>query len=436
MYRPTSISAPRTGSYANFQVGHTPGANVDFGYRAGWFARSSEQVFRSLGFVQPDPCTTRHQSIPYRLLFMYALLLLLLVVLCCCSKLLGPLLAALGKLSNGELKTSLERHGRLPLQELLCTCDIWATLLRVIRRQGLEVELGFRIDDVLNFGGELEHGVLAGVTQVHRPNGFIVVHQTIETFNHVGNVAERAGLLTVTVDGQGLATQGLNNKVRNDTTIVLKHAGTVGVENSSDANLHSILTEEVEEECLSNPFALIVARANANWVHVTPVGLHLRVDIGITIHFRSRGEQNAGTRAACELEHVQRTHERRLGSANGVVLVEDWGGRASHVVDLIHFEVDRVNDIVSNELKPFVPNPVLDVRLLAREQVIQADDIVLLVLHEIVHHVGSDEARAARDQDASVLAFQVTGVKHRRRHINPNTVSTRPGPQYGVSRVL
>jgi hypothetical protein len=57
-----------------------------------------------------------------------------------------------------------------------------------------------------------------------------------------------------------------------------------------------------------------------------------------------------------------------------IVLVVDGRGRASEVVDLIDFDVERERHIVTDQLKPMVIEQVIDVAPRAGEEVIDAYD--------------------------------------------------------------
>ena len=62
------------------------------------------------------------------------------------------------------------------------------------------------------------------------------------------------------------------------------HPGPVGVEDPGDPDLHSGLLIVGVGQGLRHPLALIVAGPGADWVHVAPVGLGLRVNLGISVN--------------------------------------------------------------------------------------------------------------------------------------------------------
>ena len=79
-------------------------------------------------------------------------------------------------------------------------------------------------------------------------------------------------------------------------------------------------------------------------------------------------------------------------------------GRARQVVDLVHLEVERVDDVVVNHLEVLVADPLLDVAPRAGEVVVRHEDLVP-VQHERVHQVRAHEPRAARHQDPLPIAI-------------------------------
>src|SRR5262245_37464879 len=69
------------------------------------------------------------------------------------------------------------------------------------------------------------------------------------------------------------------------------------------------------------------------------------------------------------------------------------------VVDLIDFKPQRMRDIVADEFKVRLVQQMLDVRLLAGEEVVNANDIIA-ARDEPIAEVRPEEAGAASDEDA------------------------------------
>lgn len=74
------------------------------------------------------------------------------------------------------------------------------------------------------------------------------------------------------------------------------------------------------------------------------------------------------------------------------------GGRASQVVDLIHLQKNRLDDVVSDELEPGVPKAVHQVLLPAGEEIVN-DDHIVPSIEKLVDEVAADESRPTGDHD-------------------------------------
>lgn len=67
-------------------------------------------------------------------------------------------------------------------------------------------------------------------------------------------------------------------------------------------------------------------------------------------------------------------------------------GRASQVVDLIHLQKNRLDDVVSDELEPGVPKAVHQVLLPAGEEIVD-DNHIVPSIEKLVDEVAADESR-------------------------------------------
>lgn len=115
-------------------------------------------------------------------------------------------------------------------------------------------------------------------------------------------------------------------------------------------------------------------------------------------HQKKKRSKKKGTHLG-EPEHVHRPEEARLDRLDRVVLVVHGARRARQVVDLVDLEQDLLDDVVADQLEVRLVHQVRDVLLRAREEVVEADNVVA-ALDEERAEVRADEARAARDDDA------------------------------------
>src|SRR4029077_13536816 len=66
------------------------------------------------------------------------------------------------------------------------------------------------------------------------------IHQPINPLDQVRNITEAAGMLSVTINGDGLAPKGLVYKIRQRTAIVEAHTRTVSIKDSDDMGVHTM----------------------------------------------------------------------------------------------------------------------------------------------------------------------------------------------------
>src|SRR5450631_4454517 len=93
----------------------------------------------------------------------------------------------------------------------------------------------------------------------------------------------------------------------------------------------------IEKQGFGAALALVVAGSAADRVDIAPIVLGLRMDGGIAINFRSGGLQNADSEPLGKAEHVDRAGNACLRRLNRVPLIVNRRGRASEVVDFVHF---------------------------------------------------------------------------------------------------
>ena len=72
------------------------------------------------------------------------------------------------------------------------------------------------------------------------------------------------------------------------------------------------------------------------------------------------------------------------------------------MIDLIHFDKERIHYVMMNELKVGMADPVFHIVLSAGEKVVQTDHLMAFD-HEPIDQIGSDESGAACHQYALSL---------------------------------
>lgn len=171
------------------------------------------------------------------------------------------------------------------------------------------------------------------------------------------------------------------------------HARAVSVEDAHDPDVDAVLAAVIEKQRLGAAFALIVAGAGADRVHIAPVVFLLRVGQGIAIHLARRGLKDARAAAPRKVQHVDGPVNGRLHGLHGIVLVMHRACRAGEVENPVHLEAQRLRHIVADELEIRLAQQMADIRLGAREQIVEADDVGA-VGHQALAKVRADEARS------------------------------------------
>mmetsp|Transcript_30203 Transcript_30203/g.89559 ORF Transcript_30203/g.89559 Transcript_30203/m.89559 type:complete len:390 (+) Transcript_30203:56-1225(+) len=305
-----------------------------------------------------------------------------------------------GEVRDGLREALAKLDPGLPAQHGPGEGQVRAALLRIVARQGQLHDLALGIRELDAELRQLADGELVGVADVDGPRVRGVVHHPYEALDLVLHEAEGPRLGPVPVNCDVLPGQGLHDEVRDDAAVVGVHPRAVGVEDAGAAGVDT-LAVILEDEGLCHALALVVARAYANGVDVAPVALRLRRDRGVAIALRGGGLEKPGEAPLGEPKLVVGAHEGRLDGLDRVELVVRRGGRAGQVVDLVHLDLEGLDDVMADDLEVGPPHQVLDVELAAREVVVEADHVVPLV-HEAPAEVRAQEAGPSRHEDAEV----------------------------------
>jgi len=85
------------------------------------------------------------------------------------------------------------------------------------------------------------------------------IHQRDQAPHQVVDIAERARLRAVTVEGDRRMHERLHDEVRHDAAVARMHPRTVGVEDARHLDAQRVLAVVVEEQRLGAALALVVA---------------------------------------------------------------------------------------------------------------------------------------------------------------------------------
>ena len=133
--------------------------------------------------------------------------------------------------------------------------------------------------------GQSPHGHLLQVAQIDGPDRLFVVHQRDKTAHGIADIAERACLLTIAMQWQGLATRAQAMKVVDHAAIVRPQSRPVGVEQTRHPHLRAVLPRMRIIISASARRLPVVAAARYR-VDMAPVVFGLRMNRRITVHPR------------------------------------------------------------------------------------------------------------------------------------------------------
>ena len=109
------------------------------------------------------------------------------------------------------------------------------------------------------------------------------LHQGDEAADEIVDVAEAARLRPVAEDRDRLLRQRLAQEGRDSTAVMRPHFRSEGVENTSDCRVDALLAQVRHRHRLGVALRLVVDAARADRVDVAPVGLLLRMDLGVAV---------------------------------------------------------------------------------------------------------------------------------------------------------
>jgi hypothetical protein len=142
--------------------------------------------------------------------------------------------------------------------------------------------------DVTNQFREFQDSEFVSISDIDW-SSFVRVHEGDEAINQIVDVLEGACLLAIAVDGHVLTLESLDDEIGNDASIIRVHyyqkkklvwswdsgnkvltPGTIGIENTRDPDIDTVLAVESIGQSLSNTFPFIIASARSDRVHMAP----------------------------------------------------------------------------------------------------------------------------------------------------------------------
>ena len=113
----------------------------------------------------------------------------------------------------------------------------------------------------------------------------------------------------------------------------------------------------------------------------------------VAIDLRCRSLEDFHFQAFGEAQHVDRADHAGLGRLHRIELIMDRRCGAGEIVDLIHFDKQRMRHIVPQEFEIPVVEQMMNIATLAGEKIIDAENFVA-ALENSVAKMGAQKTRS------------------------------------------
>ena len=122
------------------------------------------------------------------------------------------------------------------------------------------------------------------------------------------------------------------------------------------------------------------------------------MDMRVAVDLGCRSLQNPDVAAAREIEKVKRAKHTCFQGADRIGLIVGRRGRAREIVDLIDLEIDRIDDVVLQDLEVWMAGQMRDIPGVARREVVEADHRLTFGKQPFAK-MGPKKSRPAGDQN-------------------------------------
>ncbi|MNE60853.1 hypothetical protein D3C80_1560260 [compost metagenome] len=137
----------------------------------------------------------------------------------------------------------------------------------------------------------------------------------------------------VTVDGDVLILQRLDDEVRHNAPVITTHARSVSVEDAANLDIYAKTAVIIEKQRLCAALSFVIAGPWTDRVDVAEIGFRLRIDMGVAINFRCRGLDDRCAGTTRQFQDIQRADHVGEQSAHWVALVVGWRCRRCKIED-------------------------------------------------------------------------------------------------------
>ena len=122
------------------------------------------------------------------------------------------------------------------------------------------------------------------------------------------------------------------------------------------------------------------------------------MDFRVAVDLAGGGLKDTRPAAFRHSENVDGPKNGGLHRLDRIELVVSRRSRTGQVEDLIHFQIDRDRNVVPDQLKIRVGEKMADVGFLAREKIVETNDVVPQIKEPFAQK-GTEETGTARDEN-------------------------------------
>ena len=305
----------------------------------------------------------------------------------------------LSKILQRQLQAGFEIHFGLPAEQPPGLRDIRASLLGIVLRQRLELNLARRTAHRNDFFGALQDREFSRIPDVHglvfrRPR------QANDAIDLVADVAKTARLAAIAVNRQIFPPQRLPHEVGNHAPVVDLHARPIGVKDAQNARIHLVVAVIGHGYGLGETFGFVIHGARPDRVDMSPITLCLRMLQRIAITFGRRSHHELGSVSPGQVKGFKcavGSYAQRLDSVGSIV---HRAGRTGEVKDVVHHAaLNRGANVLLEKFEAGVVPQMFQVGEPSREEIVGRNHRVT-VSQQSITEMRTEKARSPGDQRA------------------------------------
>src|SRR6185437_607556 len=169
------------------------------------------------------------------------------------------------------------------------------------------------------------------------------------------------------------AAERLFHEIGDHATIVKLQTRTIGVEDTHNAHIDSVIAAVRGCHGFRKTFGLVVNRTRADGIYVSPITFVLWMDKRIAIALRSRSKKKRTRIVARKLQQIQNTDRAHLQRLDAILHVIFRTRRRGEIKDEIHLAgIEDLTDILLQELKSRFAVELCEIARVAGEKIVNA----------------------------------------------------------------